>query len=250
MIRQSKLVYGIRAVQEALDAGRDIDKIFIRRGLKTPEAQRVCSVARERVIPVQHVPVEKLDRLSNGNHQGIIAILAEIEYTSLEQLIPLIYEEGRSPFFVILDGITDVRNFGAIARTAECVGVDAVIIPDRNSVSVTSDAIKTSSGALFRLPVCRVSSIAKTIRLLQETGIKVLTASEKAGIVYTAAKLSLPLAIVMGGEDTGPSRDALTLSDALIRIPQVGAISSLNVSVATGVILYECFRQASLDKQF
>ena len=242
---RNKLIYGTHSILEALDAGKEIDKIFIRRGLKTDETQQVARIARERVIPMQYVPSEKLDRLTTKNHQGIVAFIAEIEYTSLEQLIPIIYEEGRAPFFVILDGITDVRNFGAIARTAECTGVDAIIIPDKGSVSVTGDAIKTSAGALHRVAVCRVSSISHTIRMLQDNGIKVVTASEKASTIYTEESLQYPCAIVMGSEEVGPSEDTIRLSDSLIRIPQVGSIGSLNVSVAAGVILYECLRQNS-----
>lgn len=246
-MKQNKLIYGTHSLLEALDAGKDIDKIFIRRGLKTDETQRIIALARERIIPVQQVPVEKLDRLTQKNHQGIVAFLAEIEYTQLEQLIPMIYEEGRMPFFVVLDGVTDVRNFGAIARTAECAGVDAIIIPDRGSVSVTGDAIKTSAGALHRLPVCRVDSISRSIRLLQENGIKVVTASEKASKVYTDETLVPPLAIVMGSEEFGPSVDTIRLSDTLTRIPQVGAIGSLNVSVAAGIMIYEVLRQSSSE---
>lgn len=246
-MKQNKLIYGTHSLLEALDAGKDIDKIFIRRGLKTDETQRIIALARERIIPVQQVPVEKLDRLTQKNHQGIVAFLAEIEYTQLEQLIPMIYEEGRMPFFVVLDGVTDVRNFGAIARTAECAGVDAIIIPDRGSVSVTGDAIKTSAGALHRLPVCRVDSISRSIRLLQENGIKVVTASEKASKVYTDEALVPPLAIVMGSEEFGPSVDTIRLSDTLTRIPQVGAIGSLNVSVAAGIMIYEVLRQSSSE---
>lgn len=246
-MKQNKLIYGTHSLLEALDAGKDIDKIFIRRGLKTDETQRIIALARERIIPVQQVPVEKLDRLTQKNHQGVVAFLAEIEYTQLEQLIPMIYEEGRMPFFVVLDGVTDVRNFGAIARTAECAGVDAIIIPDRGSVSVTGDAIKTSAGALHRLPVCRVDSISRSIRLLQENGIKVVTASEKASKVYTDEALVPPLAIVMGSEEFGPSDDTIRLSDTLTRIPQVGAIGSLNVSVAAGIMIYEVLRQSSSE---
>ena len=242
---RNKLIYGTHSILEALDAGKEIDKIFIRRGLKTEETQQVARIARERVIPMQYVPSEKLDRLTTKNHQGIVAFIAEIEYTSLEQLIPIIYEEGRVPFFVILDGITDVRNFGAIARTAECTGVDAIIIPDKGSVSVTGDAIKTSAGALHRVAVCRVNSISHTIRMLQDNGIKVVTASEKSSTTYTEESLQYPCAIVMGSEEVGPSEDTIRLSDSLIRIPQVGSIGSLNVSVAAGVILYECLRQNS-----
>lgn len=246
-MKQNKLIYGTHSLLEALDAGKDIDKIFIRRGLKTDETQRIIALARERIIPVQQVPAEKLDRLTQKNHQGIVAFLAEIEYTQLEQLIPMIYEEGRMPFFVVLDGVTDVRNFGAIARTAECAGVDAIIIPDKGSVSVTGDAIKTSAGALHRLPVCRVDSISRSIRLLQENGIKVVTASEKASKIYTDEALVPPLAIVMGSEEFGPSDDTIRLSDTLTRIPQVGAIGSLNVSVAAGIMIYEVLRQSSSE---
>lgn len=244
-MKQNKMIYGIHSLLEALEAGREVDKIFIKRGLKSEETQRIVAIAQERIIPVQYVPIEKIDRLTTRNHQGVLAFLAEIEYTEIEQLIPLIYEEGRMPFFIVLDGITDVRNFGAIARTAECAGVDAIIIPTKGSVSVTGDAIKTSAGALHRLPVCRVNSIPQTIRLLQQNGIKVVTASEKAERLYTEETLSPPLAIVMGSEEFGPQEESLRLSDALVRIPQVGAIGSLNVSVASGIMVYEVVRQSA-----
>lgn len=243
LMKQNKLIFGVHPLIEALEAGREIDKIFVRRGLKTDETQRIMAIARERIIPVQSVPVEKLDRLTSRQHQGIVAFLAEIEYTQLDQLIPQIYEQGRAPFFVVLDGITDVRNFGAIARTAECAGVDAIIIPERGSVSVTGDAVKTSAGALLRLPVCRVSSVPAAIRLLRDNGVKVVTASEKANTLYTDEALVPPLALVMGSEEHGASDDTLKLSDAIVRIPQVGAIGSLNVSVAAGIVIYEALRQ-------
>lgn len=248
MIKQSKLIYGIHALLEALEAGREIDKILIRRGLKSEESQRVLSLAKERVIPIQQVPVEKLDRLTNRPHQGVLAFIAEIEYTPLEALVPLLYEEGRMPFLVVLDGITDVRNFGAIARTAECAGADAIIIPDHGSVSVTADAVKTSAGALLRLPVCRVPSIGGALRYLQSSGIRVITASEKAESLYTDQTLTPPIALVMGSEEVGPSKEALRLSDQLVRIPQSGAIGSLNVSVATGILLYEVIRQSGTSQ--
>lgn len=243
-MKTSKLIFGLHSLIEALEAGKNIDKILIKRGLKSEETQRITYLARELMIPIQVVPVEKIDRISQRNHQGVVAFLAEIEYTRLDQLIPMIYEEGRTPFFILLDGITDVRNFGAIARTAECAGADAIIIPERGSVSVTGDAIKTSAGALHRLPVCRVSSISSTIKELQEYGIKVVTASEKADQLYTAVKLTPPIALVMGSEELGPSKDTLRLSDEIVRIPQVGAIGALNVSVAAGILIYESLRQA------
>lgn len=248
-MKANKLIFGLHPLIEALEAGKNIDKILLKRGLKSEETQRITLLARELMIPIQIVPVEKIDRITQRNHQGVVAFLAEIEYTALEGLIPMIYEEGRSPFFILLDGITDVRNFGAMARTAECAGADAIIIPERGSVSVTGDAIKTSAGALHRLPVCRVSTIPSTIRLLQEYGIKVVTASEKADKLYTQTSLTPPIAIVMGSEEVGPSNDSLRLSDEIVRIPQVGTIGSLNVSVAAGILIYETLRQESLEAE-
>lgn len=246
-MKNDTLIFGLHSVTEAFEAGKEIDKIFIRRGLKTEQTDSILRLAAERTVPVLHVPTEKLDRLTTKNHQGVVAILSAIEYTHLEQLLPMLYEEGKSPFLLLLDGITDVRNFGAIARTAECAGVDAIIIPERGSVSVGGDAIKTSAGALHRIPVCRVSSIPRAIRSLQEYGVRVVATSEKAERLYTDAELELPLAIVMGAEDVGPSADTLRLSDDIVAIPQVGTIGSLNVSVAAGIVVYEVLRRKLLN---
>ena len=226
---RNNLIFGMHPLLEALEAGREIDKILLKRGLRSDEVNRIMALARERIIPLQMVPEERLSRLTRGQHQGVIAFVSEIEYTSLEQLIPMIYEQGRSPFVVLLDGLTDVRNFGAIARTAECAGVDA---------------IKTSAGALHRLPVCRVSSIASAVALLQQSGLQVVAASEKASDLYTETDLRLPLGLVLGAEDHGVSTDVLRMVDHIVRIPQVGAIGSLNVSVAGGILIYEVVRQA------
>ncbi len=246
MIKNNKLIFGIHAIKEALDAGKELDKIFVRRALKNDEVQAIIQIARERIIPLQIVPEEKLNRICRQNHQGVVAFISQIEYTQLDQLLPTIYENGEMPFLIILDGLTDVRNFGAIARTAECVGADAIIIPDRGSVSVTGDAIKTSAGALLRIPVCRVSSIPDTVTMLQNYGIKVAVASEKATSLYTEAKLDEPLAIVMGSEEKGASDETLIKSDEMLAIPQRGEINSLNVSVAAGILMYEVLRQRSL----
>ena len=183
------LIFGMHPLLEALEAGREIDKILLKRGLRSEEVSRITALARERTIPLQIVPEERLTRLTRKQHQGVIAFISEIEYTPLETLIPMLYEAGRSPFVLLLDGLTDVRNFGAIARTAECAGVDALIIPERGSVTVTADAIKTSAGALHRLPVCRVSSIMSAVSLLQASGLKIVAASEKARDVYTETEL-------------------------------------------------------------
>lgn len=246
---KNNLIFGIHPLIEALEAGREIDKILLKRGLRSSEVSHIMDVAKERTIPVQIVPEERLTRLTRKQHQGVIAFISEIEYTQLDQLIPMLYEEGRSPFVVLLDGLTDVRNFGAIARTAECAGVDAIIIPERGSVSVTADAVKTSAGALHRIPVCRVSSIQAAVTLLQENGIQIVAASEKAADIYTESELSLPLGLVLGAEDHGVSQGVLRRADKIVRIPQVGAIGSLNVSVAGGILIYEVVRQAGLGAE-
>ena len=220
------LIFGMHPLLEALEAGREIDKILLKRGLRSEEVSRITALARKQ-------------------HQGVIAFISEIEYTPLETLIPMLYEAGRSPFVLLLDGLTDVRNFGAIARTAECAGVDALIIPERGSVTVTADAIKTSAGALHRLPVCRVSSIMSAVSLLQASGLKIVAASEKARDVYTETELRLPLGLVLGAEDEGVSEEVLRRADHIVRIPQVGAIGSLNVSVAAGILIYEIVRQGA-----
>ncbi|WP_455108599.1 23S rRNA (guanosine(2251)-2'-O)-methyltransferase RlmB [Porphyromonas sp.] len=243
---KSNMIFGIHPLLEALEAGREIDKVMMRRGLRTEESARILALSRERSVPVQFVPEERLGRLTQRQHQGVIAFISEIEYTPLEELVARVYEEGRAPFIVLLDGLTDVRNFGAIARTAECAGVDALVIPERGSVSVTADAVKTSAGALHRIPVCRVSSIAAAVGLLQSSGVRVVAASEKAEERYTETSLQLPLGLVMGAEDHGVSTDVLRMADSITRIPQVGAIGSLNVSVAAGILIYEAVRQEQL----
>ncbi|KGN71065.1 RNA methyltransferase [Porphyromonas gulae] len=246
-MKNDKMIFGLHSISEAFEAGKEIDKIFIRRGLKTEQTDAIIREAAERCVPVMHVPTEKLDRLTTKNHQGVVAILSAIEYTRLDQLIPMLYEEGKAPFLLLLDGITDVRNFGAIARTAECAGVDAIIIPERGSVSVGGDAIKTSAGALHRIPVCRVTSIPGAIRSLQEYGIRIVAASEKAADLYTDVPMELPLGIVLGAEDVGPSPDTLRMADGIVAIPQMGSIGSLNVSVAAGIVIYEVVRQQRLQ---
>ncbi len=192
---------------------------------------------------IQRVPVEKLNKITRKNHQGVIAILSAVTYHRLDHIVPQLYEDGMLPFIVILDGITDVRNFGAIARTCECAGVDAIVIPQRGSVSVGGDAVKTSAGALLHLPVCRERGVTGALHFLKDNGYRIVAASEKADINYTKADYTVPVAIVMGAEDTGISPEALKLCDTFVSIPQFGNISSLNVSVAAGVIMYEVVRQ-------
>lgn len=236
-------IYGIRSIIEAIESGEEIDKILIRNNLNGELYKELSDLIKKRDIPVQRVPEEKLNRITRKNHQGTIAFISPVRYYKLEDLVTTLYEEGSIPFFIVLDGITDTGNFGAIARTATCAGVDAIVIPEKGSVSVTPASIKTSAGALFHIPVCRCKSVREAIKLLKENGIKIVGASEKASELYTKTDFTVPVAIVMGAEDTGISQDALKMCDELVSIPMMGDVASLNVSVAAGVMMYEAVMQ-------
>jgi 23S rRNA (guanosine2251-2'-O)-methyltransferase len=242
-MKENEMIFGTRAVIEAVQAGKEIDKILIRRDLKNDLAHELYAVAKEANLFLQRVPQEKLDRLTRKNHQGVIAFISAVTYQKLEDIVPFLYEEGKLPLIVLLDGVTDVRNFGAIARTCECAGVDAIVIPSKNSVSVNADAVKTSAGALMHVPVCKESSITEALRFLKDCGYKVVAATEKAELDYTKTDYLAPVALVMGGEDYGISIDNLRLCDERVKIPIAGRIASLNVSSATAVLLYEVVRQ-------
>lgn len=237
------MIFGTRAVIEAIQAGKEVDKILMRRDLQNDLSRELFNIVKTTNIPVQRVPQEKLDRLTRKNHQGVIAFISAVTYQTLEDIVPFLYEEGKVPLILLLDGITDVRNFGAIARTCECAGADAIVIPTHNSVSVNADAVKTSAGALMSLPVCKEQSITEAIKFLQNCGYKVFAATEKATQDYTASDFSVPTAIVMGGEDRGISMDNLRICDEMIKIPILGSIGSLNVSAAAAVLMYEVVRQ-------
>lgn len=242
-MEKNDYIFGLRAIIEAIDAGRTIDKVLIRREIGGDLAKELIEKTREYEIPVQRVPLEKLNRITMKNHQGAIALLSPITYHRLDNLIPMLYEEGRTPFMLVLDGVTDARNFGAIARTAECAALDAIVIPERGSASATPDAVKASAGALFHIPVCRERDIVTAVRKLKENGYLIVGASEKGGMSYTEADYTVPVAIVMGAEDTGISEAVLRMCDHLAAIPILGNIGSLNVSVAAGVMMYEGVRQ-------
>ena len=248
-MKENEMVFGIRAVIEAIQADKEIDKILVKRELQGELSRELFEVLKGRDIPVQRVPAERLDRLTRKNHQGVIAFIPAVTYQRLEDIIPFVYEQGKNPFIVLLDGITDVRNFGAIARTCECAGVDAIVIPAKGSVTVNADAIKTSAGALHVLPVCKEKSIEESIRFLQASGVKVYAASEKAYENYTSIKYDGPVAIVMGAEDKGVSMDNLRICDSMVKIPQFGTIGSLNVSVASSILIYEVVRQRMNEEQ-
>ena len=242
-MEKNEMIFGSRAVIEAVEAGKEIDKILVKKDLQGDLAKELFDLIKGRGFFVQRVPVERLNRITRKNHQGVIAFISAVSYQRLGDIIPSLFEEGKVPFIDLLDGITDVRNFGAIARTCECTGVDAIVLPERGSVSVNADAVKTSAGALLHIPVCRERSIHSAIRYLKDSGIKVVAASEKAVMNYTRVDYTVPVAVVMGAEDTGVDADNLRLCDEMVAIPQVGNIGSLNVSVAAGVMMYEVVRQ-------
>ncbi|MDR0422111.1 MAG: 23S rRNA (guanosine(2251)-2'-O)-methyltransferase RlmB [Proteiniphilum sp.] len=242
-MKEKEMIFGIRAVIEAVKAGKDIDRVLVKRELSGELFMELQEQLRRYGIPMQKVPVERIDRITRKNHQGVVAFTAVVTYRKLEDIVPLLYEEGKNPFILVLDGLTDVRNFGAIARTCEVAGVDAIVIPARGSVSVNADAIKTSAGALHSIPVCREKSLKEAIVFLKNCGIKTVAATEKAASFYTETDFSVPVAIVMGSEDTGVAPEHLRICDELARIPQSGTIQSLNVSVAAGVLIYEVVRQ-------
>ncbi|MDR2627844.1 MAG: 23S rRNA (guanosine(2251)-2'-O)-methyltransferase RlmB [Dysgonamonadaceae bacterium] len=242
-MKENEMIFGVRAVIEALQAGKEVDKILIKRDFQGDLTRTLFAIARQANIPVQRVPQEKLDRLTRKNHQGVIAFLPAVDYQRLEDIVPHLYETGKTPFIVLLDGITDVRNFGAIARTCACAGVDAIVIPSHNSVTVTADAIKTSAGALLTLPVCKERSITDAIRFLKDCGLTLIAASERAPVDYTSVNFTPPTALVMGAEDMGVATDNLHLCHHVVKIPLAGAIASLNVSAATAVLAFEVVRQ-------
>lgn len=237
------LIFGIRAVMEAIEAGKEFDKIFIKKGLAGGLANELITLLKKNQVPFQYVPIEKLNRLSRKNHQGVIGLISPIVYQDIEMILPQIFESGETPLIVVLDSVTDVRNFGAIARSAECAGAHAIVIPSKGGVSVTADAIKTSAGALHKLPVCRVPNLHITLKFLKESGLSLLAATEKADSPYYNADWSGPSALVMGSEDTGISNENLKLCDQLVQIPMAGTISSLNVSVAAGILIFEALKQ-------
>ena len=238
-----QIVAGMRPVMEALNSGKQIDKIFIQSNLEGQLAQELKQKIKELSLPVQYVPVEKLNRMSDSNHQGIIATISPISYYSFADLLQKVVDEGRAPFFVMLDHVTDVRNLGAIVRTAECAGVDAVVVPDRGSAQVNEDAIKSSSGALLRLPMCRESNLKTVVNLVRQYDMQICAATEKGSVSYLTVDFRKPTLLIMGAEDTGISNELLKMSDVRASLPIVGEVQSLNVSVAAGVFMYEVLRQ-------
>ncbi len=240
---KNNFIYGIRTVIEAINSGKIIDKILFKSDLTGKLFGELLSLTKDYKIPFQYVPVQKINRITNRNHQGVIAFLSPIEYSDIEEITQRVFEQGKLPLFLILDGITDVRNFGAIARTAECAGINAIIIPIKGSAQLNEDAIKTSAGALYKIPVARVSSLYKTTKFLKNSGLQIISASEKGSINYFENDFSSPTAIIMGAEDRGVSTEMLKLSDKVVKIPILGTIESLNVANAASIIIYEAVKQ-------
>jgi 23S rRNA (guanosine2251-2'-O)-methyltransferase len=239
----NQLVFGIRAVIEAIKSGQEIESLYIQRGLKGDIFHELKALMTEYQLSAQQVPIEKLNRLTPKNHQGVVAFISPISYQKIEDIIPTIYENGEVPLVLVLDGITDVRNLGAIARTAACSGVHAIVVPSKGSAQINPDTIKTSAGALYTIPVCRVESLSKTAKFLQESGLQLVACTEKADNYLYKPDYTAPTAIIMGSEEDGIANDLIRISNHLAKIPMFGEIESLNVSVSAGVILYEAVRQ-------
>ena len=240
---KQECIFGIRAVMEAINQEKEIDKVMFRKGSTGDLFQRLFVLVRERGIPFQYVPDEVFKPFAGRNHQGVLAEVSPIAYQNILEVVDEVIAKGEVPLVLVLDRITDVRNLGGIARTAECAGAHAILLPNKNSAKISSDAIKTSAGALYYLPVCREKNLKKTLRELRRRGLVIYAATEKAEQVYTDANLKEACAIILGSEDTGIDEELLSLSNERIKIPQFGKIESLNVSAAAAVLVYEAVRQ-------
>ena len=245
-MQDKNIIFGIRAVIEAIASGKSLEKVFVRAGLHGELFEELMVAIKDHGVVWQKVPVERINRMTTKNHQGVVALASPIEYREIEKVVNDALASESQPIVIILDGVTDVRNFGAIARSAECAGVDAIVIPEKGSAPVNGDSIKTSAGALFRIPVCRVNKLWYTLKFLKENGFTIIGASEKSETVYHGVNYKKPLAIVMGSEDTGISSQVLKMIDTLVSIPIKGEIGSLNVSVAAGILIYEAIRQRNV----
>lgn len=243
MSDKANTIFGIYPIKEALKSKVVFDKVFVQKGIDSDKIEYLIKDLEKENISVSIVPSEKLNRLTKGNHQGIVAITSPVSFHSLEEVVEKALASDKTPLFLILDQITDVRNFGAILRTAECTGVDAVIIQKTGGAPVSGDTVKTSAGAIFKIPICKVEHIKDAIFYMQGSGISTLAASEKTNAEIYTVDLKVPLAIIMGSEGKGVSRSVLNLVDQTASLPLLGEINSLNVSVACGAFLYEVVRQ-------
>ena len=241
-MEKNNILFGLRPIIEAIEAGRPLEKVYLKKGAEGVLLTELSELCRSRRIYVQWVPVEKLNRLTRSNHQGAVALTSAIDYADVHDMLAAIPED-ETPLLVVFDGVTDVRNFGAIARSAECAGAHGLIIPLKNSAPVNAESMKSSAGALSLIPVSRVGSIRNTLKMLRAEGFQIVAATEKSNTLLFEADLDQPTAIVMGSEDTGISKEVLKLCDVQLAIPIVGGIESLNVSAAAAVMLFEAVRQ-------
>ena len=237
---KQQVIYGLRPVIEALASGQQVERVLIQNGLNSSLLNELRSRLKECDVPFQYVPVEKLNKMTTGNHQGVVATIAAVKYHSFMELVETLPEMAT---VVLLDHVTDVRNMGAIARTAECTGVSALVVPDHGSAAINEDAVKTSSGALLRLPVCREQNLKTVVNLAKQYGYQVVAATEKGAVHYREVNFRQPTLLVMGNEETGISTELLKMSDVRAKLPIVGEVASLNVSVAAGVFMYEALEQ-------
>lgn len=248
-IRRDEFIFGIHAVQEALAAGRTLDKVWMDKAVAGGTLAQLKGRLRDAEVQVQFVPLPKIESLARGkNHQGVLAFLSLVDYQPLEEIVARVFEAGQVPLLVLLDGVTDVRNLGAIARTAECMGAHALIVPAEGSARINADAVKTSAGALSHLPVCRERNLKKTITVLKASGVAVAACTEKAELTLQSLEARAPLCLVFGDEGAGISDTLLRQCDRLVKIPMTGRVASLNVSVAAGMALYEVIRQRRQSK--
>ncbi len=242
MAKRKDLIKGTHAVEEAIDSGHPIRKVLIQKGLKDERLRNLLQDLRQHEIPIQYVPKEKLNKFSS-NHQGIIALSSPIEFQNLSALVPMLFEQGKSPIICLLDSITDVRNFGAIARSAEFLGIDAIVIPMHGTSDINEDAVKASAGGLLKVPICREKNLQETVVFLKESGFQVVAASEKNKTPIADIDFNVPTVIVLGSEDVGISKELLKECTHFGLIPRIGTLDSLNVSVAAGIFFYEACHQ-------
>lgn len=237
------MVFGVHPVQEAIDAGKEIEKVYLKKGSNNNALIELKNKMRKLRLPFQEVPQEKLNRLTRKNHQGVVALLSPVEYQDITQVVQQAFEAGKEPVVLILDRVSDVGNFGAICRSAECAGVDAILIPTKGSAQINSFAVKSSAGAIFNVAICRTNHIVSEVRNLAESGLKVTAVSEKGEQSIYETELAGPLAVIMGSEEDGIGDGLMEIAQQHVNIPMAGSTGSLNVSVATGIVLFERLRQ-------
>ncbi|WP_420576260.1 23S rRNA (guanosine(2251)-2'-O)-methyltransferase RlmB [Ekhidna sp.] len=246
MNKKSNIIYGIRTVIEAVKSGQHLERVFIQKNLKSDLYRELMLELHQTTTPISKVPVERINKFTKKNHQGVVALISPVQYHNLEHLVPQLFEEGKNPLILVLDEITDVRNFGAIARTAECLGVHGLVIPSKGGAQINEDAVKTSAGAFNYLPVCREENLRDAVKYLHESGINVVACSEKTDNTLDQMNFTIPTAIIMGSEDQGISQELIDLANEVAKVPMSGSIESLNVGVATGMALYEVQRQRNV----